>query len=373
MVCCKGVFDHEGSGVCISDVCVNTVNRARRTLIKSLTATALLAVWSRRAPPEQTSENNVNLYADDNLAAYGFPDGHPFGIDRQGEFLREVAARGLLDSVTRPASRAASRAEITRFHSAEYVELVATAAARGLSTLDGGDTPVFPGMYDTAAHVVGAALDGLAQVMDGRCRHTMQAIGGLHHAARDHAAGFCVFNDLGVVIETLRQVYGVQRVAYLDIDVHHGDGVFYAFEDDPDLIFADIHQDSNTLYPGTGRADETGTGEAAGTKLNIELPPFSGDAAFLQAWERVEAHCRAFAPEFFVFQCGADGLQGDPLAQLDYTPAVHAHATRRLIALADEFADGRLMAFGGGGYHRDNLAQAWTNVLAELVTGSEPA
>ncbi len=315
---------------------------------------------------------NVNLYVDDNLDICDALEGHPLAIDRQKFFLQEAQQRGLLERIAREPAREASRAEITRFHSAEYVELVATAAARGLSTLDDGDTPVFPGVYDTAAHVVGAALDGLAQVMDGRCRHTMQAIGGLHHAARDHAAGFCVFNDLGVVIETLRQVYGVQRVAYLDIDAHHGDGVFYAFEDDPDLIFADIHQDSNTLYPGTGRADETGTGEAAGTKLNIELPPFSGDAAFLQAWERVEAHCRAFAPEFFVFQCGADGLQGDPLAQLDYTPAVHAHAARRLVALADEFADGRLMAFGGGGYHRDNLAQAWTNVLAELVTGGRP-
>ena len=344
-----------------------------RGYLKSLSAAALLAAWSGDARLEQMSEKNVNLYADDKLAAYGFPDGHPFSIDRQGAFLREVEARGLLDRVVGAAAREASREEITRFHSDEYVELVATAAVRGLSTLDGGDTPVFPDVYDISAHVVGAALDGLARVMDGQCHYTMQAIGGLHHAARDHAAGFCVFNDLGVVIETLRQMYGVQRVAYLDIDVHHGDGVFYAFEDDPALIFADIHQDSHTLYPGTGREDETGTGEAAGTKLNIELPPFSGGAAFLHAWERVEAHFQAFAPEFFVFQCGADGLKGDPLAQLAYTPTVHTHATQRLVMLADEFADGRLMAFGGGGYHCANLAQAWTNVLAELVTGSEPA
>ena len=341
---------------------------------------------------------NVNLYADDNLGIYGILDDHPLAIDRQGAFLREAQRRGLLDRVAWEPSREASLKEITRFHSDEYVQLVATAEERGLSILDGhetvsgitgivnrllhrvgiylgGDTPVFPGVYRISAHVVGAALAGLARVMDGQCRHTMQAIGGLHHAGRSYAvrsyvAGFCVFNDLGVVIETLRQVYGIQRVAYLDIDVHHGDGVFYAFEDDPDLIIADIHQHSRTLYPYTGRENETGKGSAAGTKLNIELPPLSGDAAFMQAWERVEAHFRAFRPEFFVFQCGADGLKGDPLAQLKYTSAVHAHAARRTLMLADEFAGGRLMAFGGGGYNRDNLALAWTTVLEELVTGS---
>ena len=335
---------------------------------------------------------NVNLYADDNLDIYGVLNDHPLAIDRQGAFLREAQRRGLLDRVARELSREAAREEITRFHSDEYVQLVATAEERGLSMLDGretvsgitgvvnrvlqrvgisaGDTPVFPGVYHTSVHIVGAALAGLARVMDGQCRRTMQATGGMHHAGRGHAAGFCVFNDLGVVIETLRQVYGIQRVAYLDIDAHHGDGVFYAFEDDPDLIFADIHQDSRTLYPGTGREDETGKGRAAGTKLNIELPPFSGDAEFMQAWERVEAHFRAFRPEFFVFQCGADGLKSDPLTQLDYTPAVHAHAARHTLMLADEFAGGRLMAFGGGGYNRANLARAWTTVLEELVTGS---
>ena len=341
---------------------------------------------------------NVNLYADDNLYRNGVLGHHLLAMDRQGAFLREAQRRGLLDRVGREPSREASLEEITRFHSDEYVQLVATEEERLLSIVDGletvsgitgivnrllhrvgiylgGDTPVFPSFSRTYAYIVGAALAGLARVMDGQCRRTMQAIGGLHHAGRGHAGSghdgdSCVFNDLGIVIETLRQVYGIQRVAYLDIDVHHGDGVFYAFEDDPDLILADIHQDSRTLYRGTGRENETGKGSAAGTKLNIELPPFSGDAAFMQAWERVEAHFRAFRPEFFVFQCGADGLKGDPLAQLEYTPAVHAHAARRTLMLADEFAGGRLMAFGGGGYNRDNLARAWTTVLEELVTAS---
>ena len=309
----------------------------------------------------------MNLYVGDNLAAYGFPDGHPLGIDRQGAFLREATKRGLVSRTTRRDAREALRDELLRFHSDDYVNLVFTAEERGIRLLDQGDTPVFPGVYRASAHVAGAALDGLAQIMDGHCLRSLQPIGGLHHAGRGHAAGFCVFNDLGVVIETLRSVYGVRRVGYLDIDVHHGDGVFYAFEEDPDLIFADIHQDSRTLYPGTGREDETGKGRAAGTKLNIELAPFSGDAEFMEAWPRIEAHFEAFKPEFFVFQCGADGLRGDPLAQLQYSPAAHSHAARRMVMLADKLAEGRIMAFGGGGYDRTNLARAWSAVLAGLL------
>ena len=343
------------------------MNRLRRAIMQTSAATAMLASLPPALRLVQAGDKSVNLYVDDHLAAYGFPDGHPLGIDRQGAFLREAVERGLIERTTRRDSREALREELVRFHREEYVERVFTAEEKGVRLLDDGDTPVFPGVYRASAHVVGAALDGLAQVMDGHCLRSLQPIGGLHHAARGRAAGFCVFNDLGVVIETLRRVYDVQRVGYLDIDVHHGDGVFYAFEDDPDLIFADIHQDGRTLYPGTGRAHETGKGRAEGAKLNIELPPFSGDAEFMEAWPRIEGHFEAYQPEFFIFQCGADGLKGDPLAQLEYSPAVHGHVARRMVMLADKFARGRIMAFGGGGYDRANLAHAWNAVLGELA------
>ena len=343
------------------------MNCTRRAVIQVSAVTALLVTHPRAFLSVRAGNTNVNLYTDDELAAYGFPDDHPLGIDRQGAFLREAVKRGLIARISKRNSRVALHEELVRFHSDEYVELVLTAEENGVRLLDDGDTPVFPGVYRTSAHVVGAALDGLAQIMDGHCLRSLQPIGGLHHAARGHAAGFCVFNDLGVVIETLRRVYGIRRVGYLDIDVHHGDGVFYAFEEDPDLIFADIHQDGRTLYPGTGRAHEAGKGSAEGTKLNIELAPFSGDAQFMEAWPRIEAHFAAFQPEFFIFQCGADGLKGDPLAQLEYSPAVHAHAAQRMVRLADKFAQGRIMAFGGGGYDRSNLAQAWSAVLGGLV------
>jgi acetoin utilization protein AcuC len=310
---------------------------------------------------------NTCLYADEGLSRYGFPEGHPLGIDRQGAFLREAKSQALLERVHVRSGRPATRAEIERFHTQEYVTHVQTAQRRGLELLDNGDTPVFPGMYETSTYVVGAALEGLAEVMSGGCVRTLQPIGGLHHAARGNAAGFCVFNDLGVVIETLRREYGVKRVGYVDIDVHFGDGVYYGFEGDPDLIFADIHQDGRTLYPGTGHAHETGTGPAEGTKLNLPLRPGSEDREFLEAWARIEAHLERFRPDFIVFQCGADGLKGDPLGNLEYSPAVHAHAAQRLRELAGRYAQGRVMAFGGGGYNRLNLGRAWSAVLAAFA------
>jgi acetoin utilization protein AcuC len=203
--------------------------------------------------------------------------------------------------------------------------------------------------------------------MAGEARRSFQPIGGMHHARRGRSAGFCVFNDLGGVIDTLREQYGIRRIAYVDIDVHHGDGVFYSYEADPDLVFADIHEDGRFLYPGTGSAEETGRGEAEGTKLNVPMAPGAGDAEFFAVWERVIDHLQRHRPEFFILQAGADSLAGDPLAHLELSPAAHACATRTLIDLAEDTARGRLMVFGGGGYALGNLATAWTGVLTELV------
>jgi acetoin utilization protein AcuC len=313
----------------------------------------------------------VELYVDAALGRYGFPHGHPFGPDRQDAFWNEAHKQGLPKRVELRGSRQASAAEIERFHEHAHVERVRVLSVEGYGLIDHGDTPAYPGVYDASAHVVGAALDALQRVMSGECRRTFQPIGGLHHARRAGGAGFCVFNDCGVVIDTLRAQYGIQRVAYVDIDVHHGDGLYYPFEADPDLVYADIHEDGRFLYPGTGYSDEQGTGPGAGLKLNIPLEPGAGDEEFYAAWERVIEHLRAHRPEFIVFQCGADSLAGDPLAHLQYTPKAHAYAARSLCALANELAQGRIMGFGGGGYNRGNLAAAWCAVLDEFIQGSE--
>ena len=309
----------------------------------------------------------VCLYASPELGKYGFPEGHPFGTDRQQKFLDEANRQGLTEKATLKPAVMATREEIERFHSPVHVDRVIALSGSGMGYLDQGDTPAFPGMFEVTSYVVGAALDGLARIMSGECGRTFQPIGGLHHAQRTRAAGFCVFNDLGVVIETLRAKYNIKRIGYIDIDVHHGDGVYYSYDKDPDLIFVDLHEDGRFLYPGTGAESEIGQGAAAGTKLNIPMPPGAGDDEFFRAWEKGEAFLRKFKPEFFILQCGADSLGGDPLAHLRYSEKAHAHAARRLCKLADEFAKGRIMGFGGGGYDRRNLARAWSAVLAEFL------
>jgi acetoin utilization protein AcuC len=311
--------------------------------------------------------DGVILLVGDALAKYGFPSGHPLGVDRQAAFWSAAQQRNLHRKVTVREPRQASRSELERFHTPEHVALVASRSAEGGGYLDYGDTPAFPGVFEAGAAVAGSALEGLDRIMAGEATKSFQPIGGLHHARRNCAAGFCVFNDLGVLIDTLRLRYGVNRIAYVDIDVHHGDGVFYAYEDDADLAVVDIHESGHFLYPGTGHAGETGRGPAIGTKLNLPLDPGAGDDAFLGAWERGLAHLRARDPEFVILQCGADGLAGDPLADLRLTPAAHARVAVDLVRLANETAAGRLMAFGGGGYELSNLAAAWTAVLSALV------
>jgi acetoin utilization protein AcuC len=312
-------------------------------------------------------QSEVLLFVGEALGSYGFPDGHPFSVDRQGAFWNQARKQGLDKRVTVAAPRLASREELLRFHEPKHVEWVETRSRIGTGYLDYGDTPAFPGVLEAASAVAGSALEGLHRIMAGDARRTFQPIGGMHHARRGRAAGFCVFNDLGGVIDTLRAQYGIRRIAYVDIDVHHGDGVFYSYESDPDLIFADIHEDGRFLYPGTGSAEETGSGEAKGTKLNLPMAPGAGDREFFAAWERVVDHLRRNKPEFFILQAGADSLAGDPLAHLDFSASAHAHATKALIELAEESARGRLMVFGGGGYDLGNLARAWTGALEELV------
>ena len=301
------------------------------------------------------------------LSGYGWPGGHPFGLDRHGAFEQAMSRLDFGDALKCESAPPAALEELERFHSREYLEFAERRCEEDRGFLDGGDTPARKGLFEAARNVVGAALHATEAIMQERVGNGFLPIGGLHHAGRGHAAGFCVLNDIGVVIETLRSIYAVQRIAYVDIDVHHGDGVYYAYEEDPQLFFADIHEDGRWQYPGTGGENERGRGPGRGSKINLCLQPGDGDAQFLAAFERVEAHLSESAPEFILLQCGADGLRGDPLGGLNYSARAHAHATQRLCALARSACEGRVLAMGGGGYSRENLAGAWTEVVRNLV------
>jgi len=309
----------------------------------------------------------VWVYKGEELARYGFGDGHPFGSDRHEVFQEELASAGLGSAIHYALPKRASVDELALFHSPEYINFVSRKSQDGIGFLDGGDTPSFPGIFEIAADVVGTTLAAVDAVMHGDARRAFVPIAGLHHAGRDHAAGFCVFNDCGVAVEYLRHKHGLQRIAYVDIDAHHGDGVFYGFEDDPDLLFADIHEDGRFLYPGTGAASETGKGPAAGTKLNIPLPPGAGDTEFEEVWPQVESYIERARPEFIIMQCGADSLDGDPITHLRFTENVHARAAADLCRLADKHCNGRIVGTGGGGYNRRNVARAWTRVVGSFA------
>jgi len=309
---------------------------------------------------------SVAVVVSERLARYGFGDGHPFGPDRLAAFVREFSARGLAERVMLLEPRTASDEELRSFHTAEYLNFVRERSASGSGMLDGGDTPAFKGVYEAAADVVGATLAAKDAIMSGACRRAFVPIAGLHHAARDRAAGFCVFNDCGVVIEQLKNA-GLKHIAYVDIDAHHGDGVFYAFENDAAVVFADLHEDGRYLYPGTGAAEESGRGSAAGTKLNVPLPPGADDETFARVWPQVTAHLAKYAPEFIILQCGADSVEGDPITHLRFSPQVHGRAARDLAQLADQLGHGRVLALGGGGYNRANLGKAWSAVVENLM------
>lgn len=301
------------------------------------------------------------------IARYGFPGGHPFGPHRMQVFWDEARRQGLDTQVCIQKPVPASREALERFHTPDYVSRVEAYSKTGSGLLDHGDTPAFPGVFETASHVVGSALDAMENIMAGRCRRAFIPIAGLHHARPERAGGFCVFNDAGVVIHTLREKHGIKRVAYVDIDAHHGDGIFYAFESDPDLIFADLHQDGRFLYPGTGHPDETGKGPAEGFKCNISLPPNAGDVHFAQVWSQVVTFLQQHEPEFFILQAGTDSIAGDPLAQLRLSPTTHFLVTTRLVQMAETLGHGRVLALGGGGYHAPNIAKGWCEVVRALV------
>jgi acetoin utilization protein AcuC len=223
-------------------------------------------------------------------------------------------------------------------------------------------------MYDASALVAGGSAQAALRVWTGELQHAVNIAGGLHHAMRGYASGFCIFNDVVLAIRTMLAA-GASRVAYVDVDVHHGDGVQAAFYDDPRVLTISLHQDPRTLFPGTGMPREVGTGAAEGTAVNVALPPGTDDAGWLRAFRAVvPGAVRAFRPEVLVTQCGCDTHHEDPLANLELTVDGQRTAIAELHRLAHELAGGRWVAFGGGGYGLVRcVPRTWTHLLAEAT------
>ena len=314
--------------------------------------------------------DGIQLYLDERLGDYHFGEQHPFGPQRLQAFVDEVQRRGLAQGCRLGQVEIASEEMLAWFHDPEYLRRIRQQTTFGVGYLDGGDTPATTGIFEAACRVVGTSVHAARYLMTGEGRAAFVPIAGLHHARRDCASGFCVFSDIGVVIEMLKREYGLSRIAYVDIDAHHGDGVLYPFNDDPTVFIADIHQQG--IFPLTGEEEETGLGAATGTKLNLPLDSGADDADFFAAWQRAEAFIDACEPQFVILQCGVDSLAGDPLTSLNLSTDCHAQATTALMRLAARHCDGRLLVMGGGGYQLDNIAAGWCAVL-EAMRAAMPA
>ena len=306
---------------------------------------------------------------DDAYLAYDFGE-HPLNPVRLDLTVRMARELGVLERLKIEAPQPADESRLLTIHSADYLQAVRTASADqsfagfGLGT---DDDPVFAGMYDAAALIAGGSAQAALRVWNGEVDHAVNIAGGLHHAMRSYASGFCIFNDVVLGIRTLLDA-GAQKVAYVDIDVHHGDGVQAAFYDDPRVLTVSVHQDPRTLFPGTGMPSEIGSGSAAGTSVNLALPPGTGDVGWLRAFRAVvPGAVRAFAPDVLVTQCGCDTHHEDPLANLELTIDGQRAAIAELHALAHEAAAGRWVAYGGGGYGLVRcVPRTWTHLLAEV-------
>lgn len=281
---------------------------------------------------------------------------------------------GVLDGVERFAPPIATDAELTGVHTPRYIDAVRAASQPGGPPVPVGhgiaepDNPPFENMHTSAALIAGGSIAAARAIAHGEVDRGVNIAGGLHHAMSDGAAGFCVYNDAALAIRTLLD-NGVQRVAYVDVDVHHGDGVQAAFYTDPRVLTVSIHQSPLSLWPGTGWPRESGRGDAAGTSVNIPVPPGASDAVWHRAFHAVvPSVVRAFRPQVLVTQHGADSHAEDPLADLNLTVDGHLSSYRALRTLAQELTGGRWLALGGGGYSLVRVVpRSWTHLLAVVA------
>ena len=326
--------------------------------------------------PPGPSRPALTVVWDDRFLAYDLGVDHPFS-ERSRGMAADLLAAATAGAPSVPIEwirqvAPAHRALLESFHRPEYVSYVEAASGyENPIVLDTGDTPSFPGCFEEAARIVEGA-DRALRAIESHAHPAFHPAGGLHHAHPDRASGFCIFNDVAIAVG--RAVKQGHRVAYLDIDAHHGDGVMYGFYESGRVLDIDVHQDGRTLFPGTGFPQEIGKGDGSGLKVNLPLPPLSGDEALLPLFRRVvPTMLRKFRPDVIVLQHGVDGHVGDALAHLQYTPTAYAEIDEIVLGLARELCHGRLLVTGGGGYRASSVSRvlARAGLLLAGLSGPE--
>lgn len=313
---------------------------------------------------------------EDIAKTYDFGSSHPLRPERVLITYDHIRDLGLAARASEVSSRSATDEEIAAVHDPEFTGMVKGIDAGSIErrkALEFGlgtpDNPIFSGMHRASAAVCGASITAAELVASGRFQHAFNPAGGLHHARRREASGFCIYNDPAAAIAKVLELQPEWRVLYLDVDVHHGDGVQWIFYDEPRVLTVSLHQSGRYLYPGTGFEDETGEGAARGTSINVPLLPFTGDDDYLWALERVlRDAATAFDPDLILTQLGADTHHGDPLANLGLTLKAYPRMAKIIHSVAHDLGQGRWVATGGGGYQAETIVpKVWTIHFAEMV------
>lgn len=304
---------------------------------------------------------NIFLHCSE-LEAYSYPSTCPFNISRAGKVYKTVKSMGLLGSSDRELVLpvVATRQQMEKLHSSDYLDAMKLASHGHFDTemlhygLGTGDCPVFEGMYEYAKLAVGATLTGVDQILIGNADIAFNPSGGYHHAMPKRASGFCYINDSALACLLFAEAG--KRVLYLDIDVHHGDGVQHAFYDRKDVMTISTHQTGRTLFPGTGFIDEIGAGHGRGYSVNVPLPQGTYDDAYIKVFtEIVLPLSKAYDPDVIVMELGADTLAGDPLAQMRLTNNIFVEVISKMRQFEKP-----ILAVGGGGYNIENTVRAWS-------------
>ncbi len=309
------------------------------------------------------------LVYSEELTKYDFGIDHPMAPGRVKNAIALASQLGVLDRLTVVPPPEIDLALLETVHSAAYIAAVQRGEPNQHFGLGTSDNPIFPGMHETAALVTMASVEAARRVFSGEVKRASNVSGGLHHAMPESTSGFCVYNDLGVAIRWLLD-QGCERVAYVDVDVHHGDGVQSIFYDDPRVMTVSLHETPACLFPGTGFPTETGGPGAEGSAVNVALPPGTSDAGWLRAFHAVVPDVlRAFGPQVLVSQHGCDSHKHDPLADLDLSLDGQRASYLAIADLADELCEGRWVSTGGGGYAVLHVVpRAWTHLLG-IVSG----
>ncbi|MEU6848622.1 acetoin utilization protein AcuC [Actinacidiphila alni] len=316
---------------------------------------------------------SARLMWDEQVTTYDFGPGHPMDPVRLSLTRGLVRAFGLDRQLSVVAAPPAGDSTLALVHRPDYVAAVRAVSqdpgAAGAAYLSYGigseDNPAFAGMHEASALIAGQSVGAAEAVWGGEALHAVNFAGGLHHAMPGAAAGFCVYNDAALAVARLLEL-GAERVVYVDVDVHHGDGVQTAFWDDPRVLTISLHEHPRTLFPQTGWPEETGGTDAEGGAVNVALPAGTGDAGWLRAFHAVVPELvAAFRPQVLVSQHGADTHFEDPLAHLAVSLDAQRAVAEACHALAHEHAGGRWVALGGGGYAvHDVVPRTWTHLVA---------